>query len=688
LSSATNTFTTNQVISGSTTADLLRITQTGAGNALLVEDSTNPDSTPFVIDASGRAIVGNTTSVSVGGINPLLQVHNTLANAFLARWSANASGSELRMGKSRSATVGSFSVVSASDVLATINGYGDDGTEFILAGSVAVRAEGTISTGVVPGRLEFGTANSSGVNTERMRIDSAGGVSIGGTAIAAGSTLRLSRNITGATTANAVISDGVIQSDVTANARGFMSRPTVAAASFTIPTVAHFYANPSTVGAGATITNSIGFHAESTVGDNSSGTVTNAFGFYGNLASGTNRYNLYMNGTAANYFAGRLGVGATLTSGAMAQITNTTAADKVLVVKGAASQTGNLLDVQNSAGTILLAVNSTGRLYVDSDAPYAVSGFGNPNLSVGSNGTTDGVMIAAWYNTASGAPSVRMGKSRSGAQGTFGIVTSGDTLGQIVFGGDDGAKFAASARIAVFSDATPGLDSMPGRLAFFTTASSSTTPTERMRIDSAGQVGIGATPTAGRTLLIGKNITGSTSSFAVLVNANVQSDVTTEAVMFRSVANTQATSFTVPNLYHFQAVTTNIGAGSTVTSQYGFMVPSGFPTATNNNFAFYSDIAASTGRWNLYMNGTANNYLAGRLGVGATNTSGSMVQIVNTTATDDALLIRGAAGQSGYLTEWQNNSGTTVAYVSVDGTSSFGSPPDSDQAVLAGSIFN
>jgi hypothetical protein len=36
------------VISGSTASDALRITQTGAGNALVVEDSANPDSSPFV----------------------------------------------------------------------------------------------------------------------------------------------------------------------------------------------------------------------------------------------------------------------------------------------------------------------------------------------------------------------------------------------------------------------------------------------------------------------------------------------------------------------------------------------------------------------------------------------------------------------------------------------------------------
>jgi len=46
------------VISGSTTSAALRITQTGTGNALLVEDSASTDSTPFVIDASGNVGIG------------------------------------------------------------------------------------------------------------------------------------------------------------------------------------------------------------------------------------------------------------------------------------------------------------------------------------------------------------------------------------------------------------------------------------------------------------------------------------------------------------------------------------------------------------------------------------------------------------------------------------------------------
>jgi hypothetical protein len=54
--------------SGSTTA--LRVTQTGSGNALLVEDVANPDSTPFVINAAGLVGIATTTpaaQLDIGG---------------------------------------------------------------------------------------------------------------------------------------------------------------------------------------------------------------------------------------------------------------------------------------------------------------------------------------------------------------------------------------------------------------------------------------------------------------------------------------------------------------------------------------------------------------------------------------------------------------------------------------------
>ena len=49
------------VISVNSSSDALRITQVGTGNALLVEDSANPDATPFVVDASGLVGIGTTS---------------------------------------------------------------------------------------------------------------------------------------------------------------------------------------------------------------------------------------------------------------------------------------------------------------------------------------------------------------------------------------------------------------------------------------------------------------------------------------------------------------------------------------------------------------------------------------------------------------------------------------------------
>lgn len=49
----------NAIIEANSSTNALRITQTGTGNALVVEDSTNPDSTPFVVTATGAVVIGN-----------------------------------------------------------------------------------------------------------------------------------------------------------------------------------------------------------------------------------------------------------------------------------------------------------------------------------------------------------------------------------------------------------------------------------------------------------------------------------------------------------------------------------------------------------------------------------------------------------------------------------------------------
>jgi hypothetical protein len=69
------------IASGSTTADMVRITQTGTGNALVVEDSANPDSTPFVVTGTGN--------VGIGTTNPNMTLHVSGTQRLTGTFSGN-----------------------------------------------------------------------------------------------------------------------------------------------------------------------------------------------------------------------------------------------------------------------------------------------------------------------------------------------------------------------------------------------------------------------------------------------------------------------------------------------------------------------------------------------------------------------------------------------------------------------
>lgn len=94
------------------------------------------------------------------------------------------------------------------------------------------------------------------------------------------------------------------------------------------------------------------------------------------------------------------------------------------------------------------------------------------------------------------APVLFFAKTRGSAGGST-VVSDGDRLGAIFFNGADGTDInTVAASIDAVVDGTPGSDDMPGRLTFRTSSDGSGDNTERMRIDSSGNVGIGATPEA------------------------------------------------------------------------------------------------------------------------------------------------------------------------------------------------
>ena len=145
-------------------------------------------------------------------------------------------------------------------------------------------------------------------------------------------------------------------------------------------------------------------------------------------------------------------------------------------------------------------------------------------------------------------------------------------------------------------------------------------------IDNAGRVGIGAVPSSATTLTISTTATGNVTQYGVYQGNTIQSDVTTQANYFTTSVSTQGATFTIANLRHYQATQGTFGLNSSITTQSGYSVNATVIGATNN-YAFQGNIASGTGRYNLYMAGTADNYLAGSLGIGAIAVSNSMLLI-------------------------------------------------------------
>lgn len=179
----TATFNASPVISVTdNTNAALRITQLGTGDALLVEDSTNPDASPFVITNNGSVIAGYTsrvTSVNVIEAHSASGVNSTPAIGVYS-WGTLATGGGLNLYKSRSGTVGTYSLV-ANGTQSSVRFQFDDGAAFQQAASIIGSAEGAPALNSMPGRLTFSTtADGSVTPTERMRIDSTGATTFTG----------------------------------------------------------------------------------------------------------------------------------------------------------------------------------------------------------------------------------------------------------------------------------------------------------------------------------------------------------------------------------------------------------------------------------------------------------------------------------------------------------------------------
>lgn len=159
------------VVSIGSASDALRVTQTGAGNVAVFEDAANPDSTPTVIDSAGRIINGHTAALtSIGAVSANdQQIGNSINTVSAAMFGYAGNLPQFHLVRSEGA-IGVQSAVAMNNGLGQFRFGGSDGTSFIEAARIQTIVDGTVSTGIVPGRLDFLTADTAGSLQSRVRI--------------------------------------------------------------------------------------------------------------------------------------------------------------------------------------------------------------------------------------------------------------------------------------------------------------------------------------------------------------------------------------------------------------------------------------------------------------------------------------------------------------------------------------
>ena len=395
------------------------------------------------IDASGRLLVGTSTARSnffgttLSSLTQTEGIGGSTARGALSVINNDVSNNPpyVLLGRSGAATVGSNAAVVSGSRLGTLTFHGADGTSFIEAATVAGEVDGTPGTNDMPGRLVFSTtADGASSPTERLRIDSSGRLLVGTSSSSADTLFR----VQGKQSSSA--SNGVVQ-------------------------IARGQTNPSS--------------------DNGLGHIqfTDAAGSIGASIIAETELNW-----GASDYPTRL-VFSTTADGASSPTERLRIDSAGTTTLTSAAATAPFIAKISTAE--VARIDSSGRLLVGTTSTYNVASTVGATLQAVATSSVLTGSFTRYTNDNDGAI-IALGKSRGTSAGSFTVVQSGDIIGNIRFAGADGGDLetqAASIRCEV--DGTPGANDMPGRLVFSTTADGAASPTERLRITSAGLVGIG-----------------------------------------------------------------------------------------------------------------------------------------------------------------------------------------------------
>lgn len=179
-------------------------------------------------------------------------------------------------------------------------------------------------------------------------------------------------------------------------------------------------------------------------------------------------------------------------------------------------------------------------LTINLDNTVSISGSftadGNILSTAGSISTTNGIIVAGNTAVSTSGANVSLLKSRAG-----GPIVSGDKIGSVIFSAFDSTSNPVTASaIQVVSSGTIGAGRVASDLEFYTHSDSNVATTQRMIINSAGQVAINA-PDSGTALAVAGDIISTTGNISATVGT--VNTVDNNIIVGNTSANSSTTLF-------------------------------------------------------------------------------------------------------------------------------------------------
>lgn len=518
----------NLVVSGSSPNELVRITQTGVGPALLVEDDTNPDSTPFAIRADGNVGIGTTNPtarLTLFSGAPQIDFNKSNAPTDSKRILLSKTNDELYIQSLTDAGAGGgnlFSFYHVNQQVTQFRAYqsgipwfvvdNDNARVTVTTGSVGIGSTTpnakfqvlapsttapSLSWGASSGQIftnedsefAFGLANQApyplyiqgrqktGTARDIALNPLGGNIGIGLTNPDTTLDIRPSSNIAQLKLTQSNVSGGgdgwKFHADGPNGGHLFVKREisNVDSTPITILSDGNIRLTPN-----STISNLSNVNIGTSAGIASTAFQIN----FVNGNTGFIKVQVRRNSTGGDW---------------------TTSSTRLLHQIDATEQgyieynpPGQIYGMAFGQGTVEWArFNSDGRLLVGHTTSIAAAYSGQSVFQVSTNGFYAGSFNH--YGNDAFPAIIQLTKSRGTGKVTQVAVIKDDSVGDIRFEGTDGTNYHSCAGIVGVVDGIVGVNSMPGRLVFVTTSSSATIPLERARITSGGYFKAGNTGT-------------------------------------------------------------------------------------------------------------------------------------------------------------------------------------------------